>query len=246
MYRFVLDELGRLAPRGARILDFGCGGGELVAAGRDAGFDFTGADVFFGGTTARDKVSATGALGAEVFDMPGGRLPFDDASFDIVCANQVFEHVDNLDLALREVRRVLRPGGLFLNIFPSVGVIREGHCGVAMAHWLQPWPAIQRRYLHLARLLGFGYYRDSRSCAEWAAHMGNYLQRYTAYRPQRLLLKEHRRHFAAIASHEECFAAFRLSGRPSLAAAVRHPLLRPFTRAAIRALGGMVLVARTA
>jgi len=40
-------------------------------------------------------------------------LPFADASFDVVVACLVFEHVDDLDEAIAEVARVLRPGGTF-------------------------------------------------------------------------------------------------------------------------------------
>lgn len=40
------------------------------------------------------------------------RMPFEDAAFDVVIANHVLEHVDDDRLALSEVRRVLRPGGV--------------------------------------------------------------------------------------------------------------------------------------
>lgn len=47
------------------------------------------------------------------------RLPFRDASFDLVTANVVVEHVAHPDLLLEEVRRVLRPGGAFLFHTPN-------------------------------------------------------------------------------------------------------------------------------
>ena len=46
------------------------------------------------------------------------RVPFPDASFDLVYASHVLEHIKEDDEALREIRRILRPGG---------------HCGVTGA-----------------------------------------------------------------------------------------------------------------
>ena len=40
-------------------------------------------------------------------------LPYEDVSFDVVIANMMLYHVPDIDLALREIRRVLRPGGRF-------------------------------------------------------------------------------------------------------------------------------------
>ncbi|MDC0653356.1 class I SAM-dependent methyltransferase [Planktomarina temperata] len=47
------------------------------------------------------------------------KIEIDDASFDIVIANHVLEHVDD-DLASREVRRILRPGGIFICQVPII------------------------------------------------------------------------------------------------------------------------------
>jgi SAM-dependent methyltransferase len=45
-------------------------------------------------------------------------LTFPDSSFDLVLCNELFEHVQDLDLAFREIARVLRPGGRLLSTFP--------------------------------------------------------------------------------------------------------------------------------
>lgn len=50
-------------------------------------------------------------------------LPFDDASFDVVISNAVFEHVPDVPAALAQVVRVLRPGGVChirIHLFPSL------------------------------------------------------------------------------------------------------------------------------
>lgn len=45
-------------------------------------------------------------------------LSYSDASFDLVICNELFEHVQDLGLAFREIARVLRPGGRLLSTFP--------------------------------------------------------------------------------------------------------------------------------
>lgn len=50
----------------------------------------------------------------------GTTFPFQDNEFDSVIANEVFEHVFNLDNFLREIYRVLKPGGILLTTVPFV------------------------------------------------------------------------------------------------------------------------------
>ena len=53
------------------------------------------------------------------------RLTFSDASFDLVLCNELFEHVQDLELAFREIARVLRPGGRLLATCPLAFGQRE-------------------------------------------------------------------------------------------------------------------------
>ena len=131
--RFVLDFCKSFACEhpAAPILDFGCGAGDLVAAGLAAGLPMSGADVFYSGSKTRELSEAHGLLGRAVLEIREGRLPFPDAGFGLIVNNQVMEHVDDLGGVLAELHRILAPGGLLLSIFPSRDVFREGHIGIS-------------------------------------------------------------------------------------------------------------------
>jgi SAM-dependent methyltransferase len=98
------DRIAEAAPR--RVLEVGPGPGELSE--RIA--EDLGAEVFAIDVSPR-MVELTRARGidARVGDVQA--LPFEDASFDLVVAGWVLFHPADLDRALREIERVLRPGG---------------------------------------------------------------------------------------------------------------------------------------
>ncbi len=105
------DSLGYRDTAGLDVLDVGNGQGidlyHYGAAGaRTTGIDLTPRHC----ELAREHLAAMG-LEAEVVNGDAERMPFDDASFDRVSSNGVLHHTPDLPAALREVRRVLRPGG---------------------------------------------------------------------------------------------------------------------------------------
>lgn len=92
--------------RPARVLDVGCGLGEAAERlAKEVGADVRAIDV-----SAR-MVELTRARGidAQVADVE--EVPFEDASFDAVFAGWVLYHVPNVDQAIAECARVLKPGG---------------------------------------------------------------------------------------------------------------------------------------
>ena len=106
--------LPELKP-GQDLLDVGCGPGsitadlaEAVSPGRVTAVD-SAAEVL---EQARSTVAAAGVAGVvfEVADVHA--LPYPDDSFDVVHAHQVLQHVADPVQALREMRRVCRPGGV--------------------------------------------------------------------------------------------------------------------------------------
>ncbi len=155
--RYLYAKIAHLGL-GSRSLDFGCGNGALVAAARAAGFEAYGAETFYDGHRSEDADLARswGCDGETLREIKDGRLGFSDNFFDIVVHNQVFEHVENLSQAVEEIYRVLKPHGVMIGIFPTLGVVREPHLSLPCVHWFRPSPA-RDRWARAMRNLGFGF-----------------------------------------------------------------------------------------
>jgi SAM-dependent methyltransferase len=106
--------MGRLAP-GERVLDLGSGAGtdSLIAAqmvgeeGYVTGIDMTREML----AKARAAAAEMGAANVEFVEAEAERLPFSDASFDVVISNGVIDLVPDKDAVFSELHRVLAPGG---------------------------------------------------------------------------------------------------------------------------------------
>jgi ubiquinone/menaquinone biosynthesis C-methylase UbiE len=95
------------APAGS-LLDVGCGGGSHTAAFAAAGWSTVGIDP----SDAQLRLART--RGCDVVLGRAESLPFEDASFDAVVSVWTHTDIDDWRGALREIRRVLRPGGPFV------------------------------------------------------------------------------------------------------------------------------------
>jgi len=138
--------LPHLRP-GLELLDVGCGPGTItrdlarrVAPGRVVGIDAAPEVVRRAAADAADPGGARhgpgatgpGALSFRVADVYA--LPFDEASFDVVHAHQVLQHLADPVAALAEMGRVLRPSGLV--------AVRDGDYGAFV--WAPADPALDR------------------------------------------------------------------------------------------------------
>jgi len=109
-------------PESGRILDLGCGAGRTTAPLREKGYDVTAIDV--SAPMARETARATDA---DCLTADASRLPFRENVFDAALFSS--KGLDELQppnaryTALREIRRVLRPGGRFA--FSTHNVLRQ-------------------------------------------------------------------------------------------------------------------------
>jgi SAM-dependent methyltransferase len=102
------------ARPGMKVLNVGAGQGTFTQLLEGRGFDVTSSDV---SQAAVDVLRSRVRGDVLVADMTD--LPFADRSFDAVVAGEVIEHVEQDVTALREARRVLRPGGILALSVPA-------------------------------------------------------------------------------------------------------------------------------
>ena len=121
----------------AAVLDMGCGPGTITAglarrAGTVVGVD-TSAEMV---ESARRLAAESGADNASFKVGSACELPFGDRSFDVVYAHQLLQHLSDPVQALREARRVLRPGGLVAVRDSDYGTMVHAPVEAALQHWL--------------------------------------------------------------------------------------------------------------
>ncbi len=107
----------RLIPwedvKGRRVLEIGCGLGLHASLFARAGARITTTDLTPTATRLAQRRFRQQELPVSLAQSDGERLPFCDASFDRVWSWGVIHHSSNTEAIVSEVRRVLRPGGLF-------------------------------------------------------------------------------------------------------------------------------------
>jgi ubiquinone/menaquinone biosynthesis C-methylase UbiE len=105
------EELAYATTRDRDVLDVGCGQGIDVARYAAVGARVTGVDLTPRHVELARAHLAAMELDATIVQGDAEQLPFADGSFDRVSSNGVLHHTPGFDQALREVHRVLRPGG---------------------------------------------------------------------------------------------------------------------------------------
>lgn len=165
-----------------KILDLGCGKGDLVASLLARGHDAYGCDI--ADSTASDFKSSAETDRLRAIALDPYRLPFDDGQFDCVVSTQVLEHVLDLESTFREIHRLLKPGGISLHTFPGRHVPVEPHVFVPFATvirnhiWLYLWAALGVR----------NRFQAGKTAAEVARLNYAYLHAHTNYPPKSQIL----------------------------------------------------------
>lgn len=111
-------EFAKTFVRGKRVLDYGSGSGYGSALVASLATSVEAVDVAQDAIDFANERHAAANLRYACID-PNKPLPFAANAFDTVLSFQVFEHVAQVDKYLREVDRVLAPGGVFLLVTPD-------------------------------------------------------------------------------------------------------------------------------
>jgi SAM-dependent methyltransferase len=106
----ILPLIDRHLDRARRVLDVGCGEGQVARRAAALGADVVGLDP----TTAQLAVARARGGGPRYALAPAEHLPCQTGAFDAVVMCLVIEHLDPFEPAIREMARVLEPGGCFL------------------------------------------------------------------------------------------------------------------------------------
>jgi 2-polyprenyl-3-methyl-5-hydroxy-6-metoxy-1,4-benzoquinol methylase len=121
--------------RKLRVLELGSGMGLFTTVARRLGVECFGSEPcaasYMNLRLASDELLSGNGLDPNLISKsPGEELPWPDASFDVVVAFQVLEHVASPRETLAEALRVLRPGGLLFMDMPNHRASSEGHFGL--------------------------------------------------------------------------------------------------------------------
>jgi SAM-dependent methyltransferase len=172
-----------IAP-GDFVLDVGCGRAEYLRS------LLTRTPNIFGIETRDDKLqdcfTAHPELRDCLFHVSAESMPFPAAHFDVVIVNEVLEHIPDQDAALREIRRVLKPGGKFLLFCPNRLFPFETH-GFMIRGVLRTWvPGLPYLPGSVCRFLKF----ESVARNYWPGEAAKLLQRHDLHVQKRSFVQQ--------------------------------------------------------
>ena len=177
-----------------KVLDYGCGAGEIIKLMRNNGLDAYGCEAFYEGGNLSFKVPTE--LKDRILVMQGDRIPFPDDTFDLVMSNQVLEHVPDLNIVLSEIRRVLKPDGVCLSLFPHREVWREGHCNIPFLHRFPKGSTPRIYYAALLQTFGLGYFPNGKTPLRWSRDFCLWLDKWCYYRPYKQIAESFALHLS--------------------------------------------------
>lgn len=164
-WRAVLGLLPDQKAKNSRYLEVGCGLGLFLCVGHLLGFDCVGVEPgeedYQGSVEIAQQVLQANGLPVHLLQRGNGeRLDLPSNSFDVVCSFQTIEHVADPVLMLREIRRVLKPGGMLFLQCPNYRCPYEVHYGLILPCFMgkkmtEFWLRLYRRPVSFINHLNF-------------------------------------------------------------------------------------------
>lgn len=131
-YGQLLRYAGVTAQQHPRFLDAGCGAGPALGVLQKQGFRVTGSDlVLYPLQKARKRAPTAALVNADLRD----GLPFAPASFDVILASEVIEHLADAAAFLDECRRVLSTHGCLILTTPNLWDLRRPWASLTGQTW---------------------------------------------------------------------------------------------------------------
>lgn len=144
-----LRHITRLPDR-PRVVDIGSAQGNFLAACAGLGCDVVGIEPWAPARATAAQVAASVGVDVIILDGTAESIPLESNTYDVVHANQVIEHVDDVRAAFCEAYRVLKPGGIF---------------------WFSAASSVCPRQSEIRKFPAFGWYPDplKQRIMRWAA-----------------------------------------------------------------------------
>ncbi len=151
-------------PQAGKLLDVGCGRGNFLAAMTKLGFNVYGTEL-----TESSAARSRRKFPDRVFTGDVTSLKLDDNSFDMVTLWHVVEHLRDPALVLKEVHRILKPGGRVVLAQPNIDSLQAALGGSKWFHLDIPRHLFHfspRSLRHLLTKTGFTVIRESQYSIE--------------------------------------------------------------------------------
>ena len=194
---------------GLRVLEIGCGMGTDGAQFAAAGADYTGVDLTEAAIDLARKKFASSGLKGEFRVADAEKLDFADESFDMVYSHGVLHHTPDIESAIGEIHRVLKPGGRAVvmlyhrgsyNYRVGIRILRragagllKSNAGINLVHLMTGEPVDSlREHAALVKASSNGYLSSDDFLSQSTDGAGNPLARVYSRREARALFRRFR------------------------------------------------------
>jgi SAM-dependent methyltransferase len=183
-----ISQFGKL--KNPKVLDFGCGRGEILQKGILKGIDFFGVE--YAGPGSHVNLSQKLLNQDKILLYDGLTIPFDNDTFDVVISNQVFEHIPDFSNNLIEIYRVLKPEGIFINFFPHKHMLYEVHSRGLLLNYFNN-KRIRYFLLWISKKIGMGRRKKERNTRKWIEFWLNWIPENTIYKSKSFTVESYKR-----------------------------------------------------